>query len=359
MRIQAVLIALLSAAVALAGCSGGEAPAPEADFQDIGLEATKETGVLRGVVFDAAVTPIPGVAVTAKGPGDETRTTETNEAGLFGLDGLAPGTWFVTAEKPGFVKAQTGVEVVAGVSDPPITKLLLERDPALAPYIQSLVFVGFIECSFSVVLLRAAACSGVGNDQFLEEYTLDQPPAWLQSEMVWESTQSLGNEMQLSITDFSTDLQTRVNASAGPSPQYITVNETMAREFRFGVNNTVVLRVFNDAVDDTDVWPDEEAQGAYASSGFYGLYNGTPAQTAVGTAAGVASIPLGLLGLSAQDPFAEECVKWPTLFDACMGMGGVGATLQQEFTIYTHAFYQFTPAPGWRFSEDGDHPLPG
>ena len=340
MRTPAILLALLSTTVVLAGCSDETTPKLETDFQDIELEATPETGVLRGVVFDPSITPIAGAMVTAAGPDGVSASATTNEAGLFGMDGLAPGSWFVRAEKAGYITAQQGAEVVANVAEPEVIKILLEADPSSAPYIQSLVFAGFIECSFSIVLVRIAACSGVGNDAFLEEYTLDQPPGWLQSEMVWDSTQALGNEMQLSITDFSTPLQIRVNASAGISPQYITVNETTARDFRFGINNTVVLRVFNDAVDETDQWPDDEAQAAWTST-VWPVYNST--------------VPVEV---KEQLFFLDECIKYPALFDACLGLGGVGATLQQEYTIYTHVFYQFQPNPGWRFTADGEHPLP-
>jgi hypothetical protein len=38
--------------------------------------------------------------------------------------------------------------------------------------------------------------------------------------------------------------------------------------------------------------------------------------------------------------------------------GLVGASVEQEFTTYTHVFYGYTPPAGYRFSADGDPPAP-
>ncbi|HLF16932.1 MAG TPA: carboxypeptidase-like regulatory domain-containing protein [Candidatus Thermoplasmatota archaeon] len=354
---RTALVAALLAFTLLAGCSNGGGSDSEVDFSDLELEATPDTGIIRGIVFDPSIQPVGDATVTATGPDQQAHTATTTATGAFGFDGLAPGTYFVGAAKPGYISAAQNVEVMANVADPDVVKIRLEVDPATKPYIDTLQWDGFIECSFSLVAFRLAACDGVGNDEFLQSYAFDQPPSWIQTEMVWDSTQSGGDEMQISVTDFSTDLQVRVNASAGPSPVYLTVNETQIQEFRYGVNNTYVLRVFNDAVDSTNIWPNQQIQDAYAASGFYGIYNGTPVQGVVGTAADTLDIPLGVIGTGAQDPFAE-CLKYPVLFDACFGLGGVGATIEQGFTVYTHVFYHTLPNPGWRFSADGPHPPP-
>lgn len=342
-RSVAILMTGLLAAVAMAGCtSDGEPANDESNLDGIDVTATQNTGVVRGVVVDAAIRPLAGAAVSLLLPDADPMKATSNDAGAFGFSDVPPGTYFVEAGKPGYITVRQSVEVVAGVDTPPAIKLLLESDPASLPFIEVYQWNGFIECSFSLVIVRFAACSGVGNDNFLVEYPLSAAPDWVQSEMVWESTQALGDEMQLSITDFSGPVQVRINASAGPSPVLVTVNKTTAAEFGMGVNNTAVWRVFNDALDATDVVPAQEVQDVWAST-LYPVYNSTAPQPV--------KDELDFL-------LTEECIKYPTLFDACLGAGGVGATIQQEFTVYTHVFYRFSPEPGWRFTADGDHPAP-
>lgn len=332
-RLAVVLLALSS--VALSGCASDKVQKEEVyDFEEVEVDA--DTGLIRGVVVDAAVRPVAEAQVTVTSDLlDEPRSMASNSEGLFLFSKLPPGAYQVHAEKEGFLAGRMATDVQAGVETPPIVKILLELDPAALPYVQVYQWDGFIECSFSLLLVRFAACSGVGNDHFLEEYTFEGPPSYIQSEMTWQSTQALGDEMQLSVTDASTGVQVQINASAGKSPVLLGINETQIQKFGLGVNNTPWWRVFNDAVDETDVAPDEEVQDAWGSV-VYPVYNSTAPQE-----------------VKDEAYMLQECVKWPTLFDACMGAGGVGATIQQEFQVYTHAFYNFQPPVGWRFSVDG------
>jgi hypothetical protein len=139
--------ALLFAAL-LAGCAGNGSPqgtsATEPTFDDLDLDATATTGVIRGIVVDDAIRPVAGAKVTLKG--DAPRETTSTEAGTFGFDSLAPGPYFLTVSKPGFSEAQASAEVVAGVAEPPIVKVLLNVDAANLPYFEAYVFSGFIEC---------------------------------------------------------------------------------------------------------------------------------------------------------------------------------------------------------------------
>jgi hypothetical protein len=51
----------------------------------------------------------------------------------------------------------------------------------------------------------------------------------------------------------------------------------------------------------------------------------------------------------------DDCFDRPGL-GGCLT--GLGITLQQQFVIYTHAFYGYTPDPSWLFSEASMVPLP-
>jgi len=343
MRGTTLFVSFALVFVALAGCAG-DAPVDEdkVTFDDLQLTATQDTGVIRGVVFDDAIRPLADATVTVSG-NDIEDVFVTTATGTFGFQGLAAGTYFLKVEKPGFTTTQTSTEVIVGVAEPDMVKILLEGDPSSLPFVQVYQFDGFIECSFSLVVVGFAACSAaaIANDDFLREYTYTRAPNYLQSEMTWQSTQTLGDEMSLSFTDFSQAAQVRINATAGVSPVVVGVGPELIAEFGIGTNNTGVWRVFNDAVDETDVVPEEVIHDAWA--GLYPTWNSTAPQEV--------KDEVGFL-------YSEDCIKYPALFDACLRMGGVGATIEQEFQVFTHAFYGFDPVPGWQFSVDGAPSVP-
>ncbi|HUR25911.1 MAG TPA: carboxypeptidase-like regulatory domain-containing protein [Candidatus Thermoplasmatota archaeon] len=320
---RGVLISFLVVSIALAGCSGGkdEPPAPppeEVAVQDLGLEATATTGIIRGLVVDEAIRPVANTTITLAG--SKEGTTKSNADGAFGFDDLEPGTYFLRAEKLGFSQVQQSAEVVAGVSDPPIVKMLLVADLATTPFYDAYVFDGFIQCSFTLVAVSFAACSAppiftgllcdqagvcLGNvteDNFGVRYTLARPPTWLQSEMVWESTQAFGGEMAVMYSwgcgdengGFLCD-----HGAQGSSPVLVTANETEIAEINEGnlgnsTDEQLFVRVFNRGLQETDPGPG----------------------------------------------------------------GGLGATLEQRFSIYSHFFYGYAPTEGWRFTQQSEVPGP-
>jgi hypothetical protein len=325
-----LLLAGVLLAAALSGCSGGQGkdPAKDVDFGALGLEATDSTGVVRGVVIDSAVRPVAGARVAARGPDGAAASAQSNEQGAFGLDGLAPGDWFLVVNGTGYRETQVSVGVVAGVAEPPVVKVVLEADPSAAPYVNAFVFDGFLECSFRAVVIGYALCSGTANDRFSESYTPDGVPDWWQSEMVWESTQAFGSELSLDISCLSgdpcPDAQVLINRSEGESPLVVTINRTQAEAFQLGAGQDVDIRVFAFGRHDTDLVDDDSVnQQLNSTSG-------------------------GLI----------HCVEWPAVFDACMRFGGVGVILSQKFTVYSHEFHRYTPPAGWRFTVDGPPPAP-
>jgi hypothetical protein len=316
MAMRTVLVAGLLLAALVAGCSDGpKADEPtDQDFEGLGLEASDTTGVLRGVVVDSAIRPVPGVTIAVSGPTEATATTTAD--GLFGFDGLKPGNYFVRANKPGYQSAQQNAEVVAGVADPPIVKVLLAIDPSTAPYISTFQFDGYIECSFSLVAVGFAACSSLGdagNDRFSDQYTPDRVADWAQSEMVWESTQAVSENLDLVYSippDGNQTLYYNYAEDKGPSPLTVQANKTTMEFVDVGSGQDLILRVFNEPVAGTR--PADPAEG-------------------------------------------DDCLDRPQL-GGCVT--GVGFTVEQPFTIYTNVFYGFVPDPEWRFIVDGPYPLP-
>src|SRR5688572_22037468 len=150
----AVAWALLLAV--LAGCAedgGPEADPIEPAFEELELEATATTGVLRGVVVDEAIRPVGGAEVVVTNGG---RNMTTTPDGLFGFAAMEPGTYFLAISKPGFLAVQQSAEVVAGESEPPVLKVVLKADENYNPYVTSLVFDGWIECTTSFLVLCGA-----------------------------------------------------------------------------------------------------------------------------------------------------------------------------------------------------------
>ncbi len=81
-----------------------------------GILHAQQTGEIRGVVIDDAKSPLPGAAITAKGPGLQgLRTSVTDEKGQFRLPLLPIGQYSLLIELPGFEKLTlTGNEVRLG-----------------------------------------------------------------------------------------------------------------------------------------------------------------------------------------------------------------------------------------------------
>jgi hypothetical protein len=329
----------------LAGCSEAEPPAPAADgsFDGLGLKATEDTGVLRGVVFDEAIRPLQGVAVSITGADGPVATATTNDDGAFGLDGLAPGEYFLAASKAGYAKAAASARVVAGLDDPDAVKILLAADPASRPYPVQHVMDGYLSCSARVVLTAYPAGECLDSDTSQVFYALDRVPDFIQSEMAWDSTQALGDAMSLVSECFMAEGENDqgaaydpspcpkgnlvVNRSEGSSPLVIRVDKDLATLFRLGDGATGAahrLRVFAAGRADTDV-VDEEGNNRMLNS----------------TTGG-----------------AVPCVAWPALNEGCFRFTGVGVIANQRFTVYTTVFYGYAPPADWLFIADGAIPQP-
>jgi hypothetical protein len=157
--------------------------------------ATEDTGVIRGFVVDEAVSPIDGAKVLVEGTG---RTTESNDAGAFAVDGLHPGVYLLEVSKPGFADATVGVTVVAGDSEPDFVKVGLVRVPGTEPYVVAMNQEGYLWCAYMVQSVQRCDLLGTTAEDRHEWFlALDQVPEYLQTELVWASTQSLGDNLQM------------------------------------------------------------------------------------------------------------------------------------------------------------------
>lgn len=281
----------------LAGCSGGGSPksdAPLVDDEEFkGLEATAQTGIIRGVVVDEAVRPVAGALITLSGPNPREATSA--ESGAFGFDNLAPGTYFLQVSKLGYQPIQVSADVVAGVAEPAITKVQLATNPDERPYWIPYEFEGFIACSARYFVEGRNFCGPINEqDQTLFDIELERVPTFAQGELVWDSTQQLGDE--LSFNWRRDDTSSDYIDIEGPSPLILAANQTLFEENEVGA--------------------------------------GQPLRTIVFTAHN-----------SATEPPAG-------------GLWGVGVQVNQAFNLYIHVFYNMLPPEGWTFGNDGNPPQP-
>jgi hypothetical protein len=190
--------------LALAGCAqgGGES---EDGFDDIDLQVSSTTGAIRGVVVDERIVPVEGATVKLTGAGASGQTQTTDVEGRFVFGSLAPGSYFLLVSGPLHKETQSSAEVVAGVEDPPVVRIQVERLFKQDPFTVQIVKEGFFECSQSgaSVWYSSSNCSdgvfGPASDQVPElsnvtrqdrDFHADVAPGWqvLVFEMTWEPT---------------------------------------------------------------------------------------------------------------------------------------------------------------------------
>lgn len=309
MRSGAVLLAITVLAAALAGCADDPTGEDEEEH-NVEVEATKDTGVIRGVVVDKSITPVGDVTVTVKETED---SFVTGADGQFGFGNLEAGIYNLKVDAVGYGATTTQTQVVAGDSDPDVLKVQLEPDKSELPNVVPLFFEGYIDCSVSSPAYRVALCTladptgDTFKDDFLRTHEdLDADPAAIQAEMIWESSQTLGEAMLFTMEDNAEDGGEIAPQAQGTSPLVIRANQTQIDAV---FTNKIMHRVFN-----------------YEH----------PATTP----------PVPVCGIPNYIHGGTMCAK------------GVGATIQQTFEIHTHVFYRFTPDEDWQFSIDGAHPTP-
>jgi hypothetical protein len=152
-------VILLFLGTLLAGCTGGAEPAApdQSDFDDLPVAVTATTGAIRGVVVDERITPIEGATIGLTGAA-AAQSKVSDAQGRFAFGGLEPGTYFLAASSPLHTQAQTSVEVVAGIAEPPVTRVLLERLFDQEPFVTQQKFDGFIQCNQAGVVYASAPC---------------------------------------------------------------------------------------------------------------------------------------------------------------------------------------------------------
>jgi hypothetical protein len=322
MKPALALLATLVAAGALAGCSSPAKPDPaaDADFSGLDLQASATTGLIRGIVVDDAIRPIAGADVTLS-PGDQ--TARTTAGGTFGFDGLAGGTYFLKVTKDGYNETQASTDVAAGVAEPPIVKVLLARNPATAPYVETQTFNGFLSFGASIGITSVGttingAISETLDDHSIWNVAVTALPSWAQGELVWEQNQPAGGMLIWEMVEGGTN-NWRGHRETTTSPALAYWNTTVLAE-----NASSVLA---DGID-------------------YRFFGGPHPLLAPGG---------GVVPPADQCPTVDT---GPVLGPRNPCRFGYGTTVQQRADAYVHLLYNFVPPEGWRFTKDGAPVLP-
>jgi len=230
--------------VLFAGCSDGGSGSSGDDFDEVpefkDVEVTDDTGAIRGVVVDTAIVPVVGADILLS-PG--TKQATSSDSGAFVFEGLDPGTYFLKASKPGYFTAQQSVEVVAGVKEPDIVKILLEVNEDAQPFTTIQTWTGFLQCGVGLGAAGASTnpCAFTGSDN-VHDYTFPKTPDYVQLEMTWENTQALGDDLSTGWLQPGT-ISNWAGMSA-PSPVIFGVEKADIEE-HYGENaTTMTQRVF-------------------------------------------------------------------------------------------------------------------
>lgn len=305
MRLAAPLVVLL---IALAGCSGGGGGEPDGPDPVPPLAATPTTGVIRAIVIDEAVRPLANVTVAVETAGAEPQVVKTNQEGFAGFEGLAPGDYLVTASRLGYITARQSATVVANVNDPPVTKLLLTADPVNAPYFVERQYEGFMQCAVGAAGGSANVCFIANFYPCLVQETAGQPCTGnLTSDFSYFEVPNILEQQRI--------------------PDWVQAE--LVWESTQSLSPELLLRM--DIVGDSGI---EYVNTTGGASPVFATFNRTEAEEyELGTRTGLA-------------------------LEAFTSSDTVGATVNQKITYFVHAFYGYTPPPGWRFSDASSVPTP-
>lgn len=230
----------------MAGCAqpapSDASGTPTDSFDDLDLQATKTTGVIRGLVVDEAIRPVTGASVTIEG---RSESTTTNGGGAFGFDGLAAGTYFLTIVMERYVPLQQGVEVEAGVNDPDPVRVLLNTIPGLAPYVETYQAELFIHLSSHSL----GAISPTDDDTPILTFDVGAHSTIIQQELTWKPSSPTGEHVRLYGAalpiDWKVGNEIDRQSAIGGSPLTVRLNGTVddrtADRFYVGVTAATQL----------------------------------------------------------------------------------------------------------------------
>lgn len=298
-------VALLAvSALLLSGCSDGKRGEKD-DFEDVfgdSPQAASGKGLIRGLVLTPAIVPVQGAIVQLT---NSALNQTTDEHGAFVFVDLEPGTYFLQVSKPGWNSLQQSVDVVADVQDPDIVRVTIDKLPGSEPRAFTLQADGYMACSVGTP--RTYSSCAINQEENPEIYfDIEGVPTWIQTEVIWDSTQPSGDWLYIIQGFCSCD--GGVPDLPPPDGDGSRFDETPEATSPYIANaNTTFLQEW-DVGNDPDV-------GQL------------------------------VISVSSSGPEPERT-------------NGSGVALNQGFSVYATFFYNFVPDPEWTFGADGPHPVP-
>ncbi len=306
MRVWPVWLVILAT---LAGCSS-----PDAATSEVTQEALPEIGKLRGLVVDEAITPIDGARVVFMNIELE---TVTGIDGLFGVDNLPVGPYRLRITKADHDAVEVVTHVAKGDGEPSPEQFMLTRTPGSAPFAVPATHTGWIGCE-ALLFYILQNCDG-GTSTFGppdNRVLLTQPagiPRAVHVELAWIPAQEFAKSLTLTYgtcsgveyCDPQPPSDTFMCTGWGASPLWCRINHT-------GVERSA---------------------------------DGNAHQNLRDAGHGVKPLPGLAIHVGAD---CANCLPAP--YDTW----GLGLVVQQEVDIFTWSFYNFEPAEGWSFVDDGE-----
>lgn len=170
------------------------------------LQVSDQTGGIRGVVVDQAITPVVAAKVVMANGG---AATVTDKAGLFTFSNLKPGDYFFTVSKPGYTTVQSSATVKAGDANPPVVKVGIEYLVGKQPYIEVFKLNGYYACMFGTAVDVDSCDMAVRTTYDTYNQTQHSPPPLMPRKVMQaDNTQfiQVGNDVQTIIQEgFWTD----------------------------------------------------------------------------------------------------------------------------------------------------------
>lgn len=301
------LASLAFLALVLAGCSGGGDPKKD-DFEDAFGETPDVAagkGLIRGIVLNPALVPIPGVLIELNNP----KVNQTSDGnGAFVFTDLEPGDYFLQVSKLGYTSVQQSAVVVADETEPDILKVTIDRLESSLPRAETQRQEGFLACSVGTPRTYSSCGFATGAAENPEVwFDVQGLPSFVQTEILWESTQPSGDWLYViqgfcscdgGIPDLPPPEDNGSRFDELPdatSPHVARANTTFLREWQVGENPAV-----------------------------------------------------GQLAVSISSSGPEPQTT-----------NGSGIALNQGFEVFATFFYNIPePDPEWTFWEDGPYPVP-
>lgn len=217
----------------------------------------------------------------------------------------------MTIERVGFGAVQASTTVNAGVSDPPLVRVLMERDPSSEPFMVSLSYNGHLTCGVAIFVTSVGCttlqdvANAAGDASIFYHSFEGLEPQHIQGELVWQNTQPLAGKFIWEIV--------------GDGNDHIGYRETEYSPALAYVNATVI---------------DEQRAAIMDEGGIAFRFFGGPMEAC--------QMPTDPAPPPPPPPFQ----RWSF---------GCGVTLDQAADVYAQVFYNYAPPEDWRFTSDGEY----